>query len=68
MLHYPEVLRKAQAEVDTVVGFDRMPEYDDHDKLPYVNALINEVLRWRPIAILGGTPHAVTADDVYEGM
>ncbi|OCH92747.1 cytochrome P450 [Obba rivulosa] len=68
MLHYPDVMRKAQAEVDVVVGFDRMPEFDDQPRLPYVNALINEVLRWRPIAVLGGTPHAVTADDVYEGM
>ncbi|EMD37058.1 hypothetical protein CERSUDRAFT_114955 [Gelatoporia subvermispora B] len=68
MLHYPGAMRKAQAELDAVVGFDRMPEFQDHSRLPYVNALINEVLRWRPIAVLGGTPHAVTVDDVYEGM
>ena len=68
MLHYPDVMRKAQAEVDSVVGQDRLPDWDDKEKLPYINALINETLRWRPIAVLGGTPHAVTTDDEYQGM
>ena len=68
MLHYPDVMRKAQAEVDSVVGQDRLPDWRDSDKLPYINALINETLRWRPIAVLGGTPHAVTTDDEYQGM
>ena len=68
MLHYPDVMRKAQAELDRVVGADRLPGYEDRDRLPYVKALINETLRWRPIAILGGTPHAVIADDEYNGM
>ncbi|KAF4613090.1 hypothetical protein D9613_011043 [Agrocybe pediades] len=68
MLHYPEVLKKAQAEIDAVVGQDRMPEFEDRDNMPYLKAVINETLRWRPIAILGGTPHASTADDVYNGM
>lgn len=68
MLHYPEALRKAQAEIDEVIGPDRVPAFEDRDRLPYVSALINETLRWRPIAILGGTPHAVIADDEYNGM
>ena len=68
MLHYPQVMRKAQAELDAVVGPERMPEYSDESSLPYVWAVINETLRWRPVAILGGTPHAVTADDEYDGM
>lgn len=68
MLHYPDVMRKAQAELDKVVGPERVPGFEDRDRLPYLKALINEILRWRPIAILGGTPHAVVADDVYNGM
>ncbi|KAH9937759.1 cytochrome P450 [Epithele typhae] len=68
MLHYPEAMRKAQAELDSVVGRDRLPTFDDREKLPYVNALISETLRWRPIAVLGGSPHAVTTDDEYHGM
>ena len=68
MLHFPDVMRKAQSEIDAVIGFERMPDFSDYDSLPYVRALINETLRWRPIAILGGTPHAVTEDDWYDGM
>ena len=68
MLHYPEKMHKAQLELDTVVGRERMPEYSDYDNLPYVRALLNEVLRWRPVAALGGTAHAVTEDDEYQGM
>lgn len=36
--------------------------------LPYVRAIASETLRWRPVAVLGGTPHASTADNVYRGM
>ncbi|KNZ74963.1 Cytochrome P450 2B19 [Termitomyces sp. J132] len=68
MLHFPSVMKKAQDELDHVVGLNRMPEFDDKDNLPYVKAVINETLRWRPIAILGGTPHAVVTDDIYNGM
>ncbi|KAF8153047.1 cytochrome P450 [Crassisporium funariophilum] len=68
MLHYPEVQKKAQAELDAVIGHDRMPEYEDKENLPYVGALLKETMRWRPIAILGGTPHASSVDDVYNGM
>lgn len=45
MLIFPEVLKKAQEEVDRVVGSERMPEFHDKDQLPYVTALINETLR-----------------------
>ncbi|KAH9887564.1 cytochrome P450 [Cubamyces lactineus] len=68
MLHLPAAMRKAQAELDEVVGPDRLPAFEDRERLPYLKALINETLRWRPIAVLGGTPHAVTADDEYNGM
>ncbi|TFK91176.1 cytochrome P450 [Polyporus arcularius HHB13444] len=66
MLHYPDVMRKAQAEIDKVVGFSRIPEYDDMESLPYVNALMKEVARWRPVARTG-FPHQLTKDDTYNG-
>lgn len=68
MLHHPNAMKKAQAELDAVVGPERMPEFDDKAHLPYINALISEVTRWRPVAVLGGAPHATTTDDHYEGM
>ncbi|KAL0946074.1 hypothetical protein HGRIS_012347 [Hohenbuehelia grisea] len=68
MLHFPEAMRKAQEELDKVVGPDQMPEFQDKDRLPYISAVINETLRWRPVAVLGGSPHAVMTDDEYQGM
>ena len=68
MTLYPDVQKEAQAEIDKVVGRERMPEFSDAPDLPYIRALVNETLRWRPVAALGGTPHASIADDVYEGI
>ena len=45
MLHYPDVYRKAQEEIDRVIGKNRLPEIVDRDSLPYFEALIKEVYR-----------------------
>ncbi|CCC10889.1 hypothetical protein SMACR_04120 [Sordaria macrospora] len=63
-----DFIPKAQAELDRVVGSDRLPTFEDMASLPYVTAIISETLRWRPVAVLGGTPHASIADDTYRGM
>jgi hypothetical protein len=57
---FPEVQTKAQAELDRVVGDDRMPTYEDYEKMPYLRAVVNEVHRFRPNAPI--IPHAATAD------
>jgi cytochrome P450 len=49
MLVYPEVQNKAQAEVDRVIGKDRLPEIDDMESMPYVQCVANECLRWLPV-------------------
>jgi len=64
---FPEPMRKAQAELDGVVGPSRSPGWDDQPGLPYVNAFVKEVLRWRSVAIIGGQPHSPTQDDSYRG-
>ena len=46
MLHYPDVMRKAQADIEDVVGSKRLPEFDDMAALPYIMAIINETLRF----------------------
>jgi cytochrome P450 len=66
MLHYPDTMAKGQAELDRVIGRDRLPEFDDMSSLPYLNALIKETMRWRTIAHMG-VPHSLMEDDVYEG-
>lgn len=63
----PSVLQTAHAELDRVVGSDRLPTFADEPNLPYLRALCRETLRWRPVAVLGGTPHASTETDVYNG-
>ncbi|PVH96737.1 cytochrome P450 [Periconia macrospinosa] len=67
LVTHPETLRAAHAELDAVIGPSRTPTFADEPSLPYLRALVKEVLRWRPVAVLGGTPHASTEDDIYEG-
>ena len=49
----PEVLRKAHAELDAVVGINRLPDFSDRPYLPYVNAIIKETMRWQMVLPLG---------------
>jgi cytochrome P450 len=62
----PEFVQKAQKELDEVVGEERLPNYGDRVHLPYLQAVVNEVLRWRPVSA-GGIPHAVIQDDEFLG-
>ena len=64
MTIYQEVQKKAQAELDAVTGGTRLPTAADKENLPYLRALVSEVLRWRPIAPLG-MPHNSLEDDTY---
>ncbi|KXN85011.1 O-methylsterigmatocystin oxidoreductase [Leucoagaricus sp. SymC.cos] len=66
MLLHPDVQHKAQREVDTVVGPDRLPDFTDMPHLTYLSAVVKEVLRWNTPAPLG-IPHMTTDEDVYMG-
>jgi len=66
-LLHPEIQITAQKEIDAVTGRVRLPTFDDHPRLPFVDAICKEVLRWRPVAPLA-IPHAATEDNVYEGF
>lgn len=66
MLQNPEVQARAQAEIDSVVGSVRLPNFEDRASLPYAEAVLREVLRWHPAVPLS-IPHAATNDDVYNG-
>jgi cytochrome P450 len=48
MVLYPEVQAKAQADIDRVVGKDRLPDFNDRPLLPYMDAIMRETLRWNP--------------------
>lgn len=53
MTCFPEVQKKAQLEIDTIIGSDRLPTAADRDNLPYIHALCLEVYRWSPVGPLG---------------
>lgn len=52
-LLYPETQAKAQAELDAVVGHTRLPNFDDRPRLPYIDAILLEALRWNPVGPTG---------------
>jgi fumagillin biosynthesis cytochrome P450 monooxygenase len=66
MIKFPDVQRKAQAEIDALTGSERLPLLSDREKLPYVDGLVKEVLRWFPIAPMGAA-HLVDEDTELRG-
>ncbi|KAN0137801.1 Cytochrome P450 [Lactarius tabidus] len=66
LLLFPGVQERAQAELDSVISRDRLPTYDDKPRLPYIEAMSEELLRWHIVAPLG-VPHAPLEDDIYKG-
>lgn len=66
MLKYPEAQKKAQEELDTVLGHNQLPELGQEDLLPYCSALVKELYRWRPVSNLA-IPRETDTEDVYKG-
>jgi cytochrome P450 len=66
MAVHPDIQKKAQSEIDTVIGTHRLPEFEDRPSLPFVEALYREVMRWKPVAPLG-VAHAASTDDICNG-
>ena len=48
MTLFPDIQKRAQAEIDIVVGDGRLPSFEDRERLPFVEAIVKEILRWRP--------------------
>jgi len=63
---HPDIQRKAQEELDRVVGRERLPTLEDEPNLPYCHAIIKEVERKHNPFWLG-TPHVASEDFVYKG-
>ncbi|KAJ5725602.1 uncharacterized protein N7483_006959 [Penicillium malachiteum] len=66
MALFPEAQRKAQEEIDSVIGSHRLPQAHERESLPYMNALVKEVLRWHPVLPVN-IAHALVQDDECEG-
>ncbi|KAJ3489881.1 hypothetical protein NLI96_g1812 [Meripilus lineatus] len=66
MVLNPEKQRKAQKELDAVLGVGRLPNFSDRDSLPYLECVLWETMRWHPVVPLG-VPHRLSEDDIYRG-
>ncbi|KAK0214392.1 cytochrome P450 [Armillaria fumosa] len=68
MAMFPEIQARAQAEIDSITGGERLPSLDDRDKgrLPYTLAVLHELFRWHS-AVPSGFPHRAMEDDTYDG-
>jgi cytochrome P450 len=56
MLLYPDIQKKAHDELDSVIGRERLPTFEDRPRLPFIDAVCKETLTWRPVAPLGAFP------------
>ncbi|OBT69090.1 hypothetical protein VE03_01398 [Pseudogymnoascus sp. 23342-1-I1] len=63
---FPEVQKKAEEELDRVIGSRRLPVSADRDNLPYIMAVMKETHRWHSAGPMG-VPHASTAEDTCRG-
>ncbi|KAJ4481158.1 cytochrome P450 [Lentinula aciculospora] len=65
MVLHPQVFKKAQNEMDNVIGMDRLPSFEDRSSLPYLECVLKEVCRWNvPVPL--GLPHRLMDDDMYK--
>ncbi len=63
---YPDVQKRAQAQLDAVVGPHRLPSHEDKEALPYISAIVKEALRWH-VVLPFSLPHITTEDMEYDG-
>ena len=63
---FPDVQRRAQEELDRVVGPNRLPDFSDYDDLVYIQAIALEAMRWM-VVLPFGVFHRVICDDEYNG-
>jgi len=61
---WPNVQQETREEVDRVVDFDRTPPWEDEKSMPYIRAMVKELIRWAPGSKLG-IIHSTTQDDLY---
>ncbi|KAG5732706.1 O-methylsterigmatocystin oxidoreductase [Termitomyces sp. T112] len=66
LLDNPAVIKKAQEELDRVIGPNQLPTFADEDALPYITAITKETLRWKAITPIA-LPHLLSIDDEYMG-
>ena len=53
MVLYPHVQLKAQEELDRTLPPGELPDFSYESSLPYVSAVVKEILRWKPVTPIG---------------
>ncbi|THU76393.1 cytochrome P450 [Dendrothele bispora CBS 962.96] len=66
MVLHPQSFENAQEEMDRVIQDDKLPTLEDRRRLPYLECVLKEVIRWNPPVPLG-IPHRLMHDDMYDG-
>ncbi|KAF9238521.1 cytochrome P450 [Melanogaster broomeanus] len=66
MLLYPDVQAQAQAEIDSVIGSSRLPDFDDRPSLPYIDAILRELVRWNPAYHTRRQTKMSTKDTIFQ--
>ncbi|KZT37988.1 cytochrome P450 [Sistotremastrum suecicum HHB10207 ss-3] len=68
MTLYPDVQKRAHAELDKVLRGERLPNLQDRQNhsFPYVDALVKEVIRWAPV-LPASIPHVMRREEEYRG-
>jgi cytochrome P450 len=54
ILLHPEIQTRGQEEVDAVTERERLPTFEDRPRLPFIDVVCKEILRWKPVVPLGG--------------
>lgn len=67
LIRHPRVMKKLQKEIESVVGLDRMVDESDLDKVEYLEMVIKEILRFRPVSPLL-IPHESTENCTIDGF
>jgi cytochrome P450 len=66
MIMNPNVQRKGREEIHRLLGSSRLPNFGDREKLPYINAILKECLRWHPAVPIGGG-RILPRDEILDG-
>ncbi|KAF9077446.1 cytochrome P450 [Rhodocollybia butyracea] len=66
MTQHPDIQSKARAEIDQVIGRDRLPVFEDRQSLPHVESIYREIMRMHPPMPVDAA-HLSTEDDFYQG-
>ncbi|KAG8455220.1 hypothetical protein GDO86_001420, partial [Hymenochirus boettgeri] len=66
MVAYPDIQKKVQEELDTVLQGSQLIYYEDRKRLPYTNAVIHEIYRYGNTSALG-VPRCATKHFTLNG-